>query len=148
MANEGFSLEVENIPSNINTPMALEQWLANEFKYVMEVNHDDWQSPEETIRSKKGDCEDFAILASRVLALWGREGQMIIIHFRGLNIAHAICIWKEENGLYSFLSNRKLHRTGERSIRNAISKYYPDWKSITFIDEKNRRVRMLMNKDR
>lgn len=36
-------------------------WVARNVKYSYDV-HDEWQTPEETLASLEGDCEDFAIL--------------------------------------------------------------------------------------
>jgi len=120
------------IPASVTTPTEFVSWLKDGFYYHLEAN-DDWQSPEETIRSKSGDCEDYALLASAFLSNIGyTENYVIIVKFSGLYTRHAICVFREKNGSYSFISNKKMFRTGQKSVRSAISKYYPDWEEITF----------------
>ena len=124
------------IPS-VRTPEALACWLSNNFRYELKLT-DAWQTPEETIKLKKGDCDDFALLAQAVLKGLGIKSDVVIIKFRGLNVLHAICIWKEETGSYSFISNCELTRTGKADIQQAIAKFYPDVESIIYTDQNMR----------
>ena len=128
-----FSKDFENIPSSVQTPQALANWLSSEFSYRMELV-DEWQKPRETISSRTGDCEDFAILASAFLTRSGIPNDIAIVKFRDLNISHAVCLWKGEDGSYSFISNGKLRRTGKRTIKSAIKKFYPDCENVILLD--------------
>jgi hypothetical protein len=130
--NVCYSRNVSGVPVSVTTPRELAEWLSCEFSYRMELR-DDWQTPRETIRSRQGDCEDFAILVSTVLSRQGIANDLITVYFKDLPVAHAICMWKENDGTYSFMSNKKLYRSRENSIRNAIRKYYPDWEKIAFV---------------
>jgi hypothetical protein len=127
-----FSKELKNVPSSVQTPQALANWLSSEFSYRMELL-DQWQEPQETIDSRAGDCEDFAILVSALLTRLGIPNDVIILKFRDLNIAHAVCLWRDEDGSYNFISNGELKRTGKRHIESAIGKFYPDCEKITFL---------------
>ena len=138
----GVSIASEGIPSDIHTPKDLVKWLSSEFQYRLEMP-DKWQAPEETIYLKRGDCEDFAILTSEFLAGKGISSHIVVINFKGLSARHAICIWKEENGTYSFTTNRKLRRTGSYSLPSAVEKFYPDWKMITFTDRNKKHLRVI-----
>jgi hypothetical protein len=64
----------------------------------------------------------------------GIENQVLIIRFNELKIMHAVCIWKDKNGFYSFISNQELQRTGHRTAEGAVRKYYPDCSTIASID--------------
>ena len=88
------------------------------------------QTPQETLKLRTGDCDDFASLAKAILASNGIKSDLVIIKYRELNIMHAICMYKEADGTYSFISNSELKRTGELNFTDAIAKYYPDWKKI------------------
>lgn len=124
-----FAQSVENISSLVHTPQELGVWLASEFRYQGEIP-DYWQSTEETLNLKTGDCEDFAILAQDVLKNLGIDSDMVIIKFRGLKESHAVCMFKI-NGFYSFISNQKLIQTKQTSIREAVQEKYPDWQKIS-----------------
>lgn len=141
-SQSAFSQSQEVTLSTVKTPEEIARWISSEFTYSVEFP-DKWQSPEETIRLKRGDCEDFAILASEALKRQGIDNDIVIVKFEGLDTSHAICIWKDSRGIYSFISNKKLMKTGETDIRGAIERYYPDWRRITFTDPEHRNKRVL-----
>ena len=142
----GFSQGLEGIPDSVRSPQALVNWFASEFKSHLELI-DEWQSPQETIGLKKGDCEDFAILASEVLKHLGVDNDILIVKFASGRIAHAICAWKDKNRNFSFISNKKLFHTGEKTIECVIEKYYPDWETIILTNENGHYLRTLAKKD-
>lgn len=123
--------KMRNVPHSVQSAQDMANWLASEFEYRMEFS-DSWQTPHDTIMSRTGDCEDFALLASALLHQMGRENDILILKFKGLKTAHAVCIWKDSNDSYNFFSNRELKRTGKNSLEEAIEKYYPDWEEIRF----------------
>ncbi|MFC1643702.1 transglutaminase-like domain-containing protein [Candidatus Omnitrophota bacterium] len=137
-----FAQDLAGVPASVKTPQALADWFSSEFRYRFEMT-DKWQDSQETIDSKEGDCEDFAVLASKVLYDLGISNDILVVKFKDLKIAHAICAWKDESGKYSFISNRKLVRTGKSEIDDAIEKYYPDYEGIIFTDEKRRYIGMI-----
>lgn len=61
--------------------------------YVEDINNqgvtDYWQTPEETLRSKRGDCEDFALLKASMLSEYGYR-YLILVADTKLNAYHAI----------------------------------------------------------
>jgi hypothetical protein len=126
---------IEEIMLSITSPEDIAQFFFQEFTYTTNLP-DQAHSPEETIESRSGDCEDFAILASEMLTRMGVENHVLVIRFRGISVAHAICVWKGKNGLYSFISNRELHHTGQRTVEGAVRKFYPDCETIASIDPK------------
>jgi len=117
-----------SVPSHVNSPQALAKWLTSDFRYVLTLDSrgTKTQAPQETIQLKTGQCGDFAVLASHVLSGLGITNKVIIIKYRGLSIMHAICIWKNEDGTYSFISNQELNCTGKKSLDEAVRKFYPD----------------------
>lgn len=68
---------------------------------------------------------------------------ILIIEFDGLDIKHAVCIWKNKDLTFSYLSNTKIYRTGMNSIIDALSKYYPDWSRVVFVDDERNRIKVL-----
>lgn len=124
---------MERAMSGIQSPEDIARFFSQEFTYTMTLP-DRAHSPEETIAAMSGDCEDFAILASAMLTRMGIENQVFVIKFSDLKIAHAVCIWKDRNGYYSFISNQELHRTGQSTVESAIRKFYPDCQALVSID--------------
>ena len=150
---EGLSRELEGVPaslqngapSSLQSPKDISDWLSKEFSYRFELP-DRWQDPTETISLKTGDCEDFAILSSELLGRIGISSDIVIVKFRDLNISHAICIWKNPNGSYDFISDRRLHRSGRERIEDAVERYYPDWEKLIFVDRNKKLKRTLCRK--
>jgi len=121
----GQNVNLEEVISFIHTPSQLSGWLIKEFNYRGEFP-DYWQSAQQTLELKGGDCEDFAILSHAILTELGIENNIVLVKFRDLRQFHALCIFKDK-GAYSFISNQKLIRTKATSIEQAIEKIYPDW---------------------
>ncbi|MGB3082314.1 MAG: hypothetical protein WBB86_04935 [Candidatus Omnitrophota bacterium] len=86
-------------------------------------------------------------MASRVLGYLGIHNDVLIVKFNGGKLAHAICIWKDKEGNLCFISDKKLFRTGEKTIKNAIEKYYPDWEDIISTNEKGRYLGTVVRKN-
>lgn len=123
-----YSQGVGSVPYAVTTPNELAEWLGKDFRYCLTFP-DRWQTPEETMEVRSGDCEDFAALASYVLDRIGVSNGILVINFKGTDLGHVVCIWKETDGSFSYISNRKLYRTGETDIKKAIERYYPEWES-------------------
>lgn len=119
--------------ASMRSPDDLVRWMSKELSYTM-VLPDMVHTPEETLAAHTGDCDDLAILASTMLRRMGIENTVLILKFRGLSVRHAICIWKDANGSYSFISGRELTRTGKDTVEKAVMKYYPDCESMTALD--------------
>jgi len=130
------------IPVYIQTPAQVSQWFRSEFRYETEMP-DRWQPAEETVDVKKGDCEDFAILAQAVLKRLNIPSEILVINFKDLpNQAHSVCIFK--NGeFYSLISNQELIQTHASAIEAAIEEQYPDWESITFTTAKREELKFV-----
>lgn len=137
-----FAQEFEMGLITASTPQELAKWFSEEFKYQWEII-DKWNTPQETIDSKEGDCEDFAILASAVLWRMGIDNDILVIKFKDLDVAHCICVWEDENGMYNFMSNKELYNTGKNKIKAAIDKFFPDWEKVTFTDYQRKNVQVV-----
>jgi hypothetical protein len=131
--NSANATSIAELSSVAQTPVQLSGWMTQNLKYVLEVPHER-QAAQATLDLERGQCEDFAILAQAVLKRMGIQSQVVIIKYKGLNIMHAVAIYKEAGGTYSFFSNQVLVRTNATSIEGAISKMYPDWERLFFAD--------------
>jgi hypothetical protein len=137
--------EIKDIPSSIATVDDFANWLSSEFEYQWKLTKDR-QAPDQTILSKQGNCEDFAVLASAFLSKIGIQNNIAIVSFNGISISHAISIWQDKEESYSFISNRSLHRTGKKTIEEAVGKYYPDWKKIVIANTRQNYIRVIRRK--
>jgi predicted transglutaminase-like cysteine proteinase len=71
----------------LTTQAEILRWVADEIIYIAEplegeVGYkvrDDWKTPEETLLSRSGDCEDFTILLMYLLDLIGVKTEMALV---------------------------------------------------------------------
>jgi len=124
---------LEDAALTVRSPEELASWLSGKFTSSMTFP-DRTHTPRETLESRSGNCDDFAVLASAMLTRMGIENRVLIIKFRQLTMSHAICIWKDRDGAYSFISNRELCRTGRKTVGDAVKRYYPDCIEVCDLD--------------
>lgn len=105
------------------TPMELGDWLRDNFTYQNDLK-EYWKTPEETIRDKGGDCEDFAFLVSDILTLMNIDNQVFAmqdIQKRG----HAICIFTY-NKRFGYFSNQAVKFVNYPDAVTLIKEEYDD----------------------
>lgn len=100
MKHSGLTEEqyIDLLTRSLDTPEKLGQYLQTHIQYAPEPKEEDhWQTPEETIRRGKGDCEDYALLAERILNNQGKNAH-VVSNLRD----HASCVWikKRPDGRY------------------------------------------------
>ena len=88
--------EPQGVPSTIKTPQDIEKWFSS-LKSQMTLP-DVPQTVQEMLESRAGDCDDFATLASKILADLGISSEVLVIQYTGTPLRHAICLWVDENG--------------------------------------------------
>ena len=54
-------------------------WRALPTRYVQDPAGDDWQTPEETLRRREGDCEDWSVLLAAILILLGLDARVGVV---------------------------------------------------------------------
>lgn len=67
--------------------------------WITHLNHSDyWHYPEETIKNRKGDCEDFAILLCSLLRAYGYspEEVYVVLGIDSNDTGHAFVVLKED----------------------------------------------------
>jgi hypothetical protein len=122
---------------SVRTPDELQKWMDTNLTYQSE-EVDYWKSPEETIRDKGGDCEDLAILASRVLNDLRIENKVVFVIFKYNNEVkgHIICIYKTFDGNYNFFTNTQLIKTPFQSLHKLLYVYYRGWTRAGYVNVK------------
>lgn len=113
-------------PYFINNPVDLGNWLRGNFSYENEEK-EYWKTPEETIGDKKGDCEDFAFLAQRVLTDLGYEAYTIMLVDTRNNVGHAICLFKETDGSLSIFDNYLYIPHKAKDFNSILKKDYSEY---------------------
>lgn len=89
---------IDLLVRSLDTPEKLGRYLRTRIEYVQDPKGENyWQTPEETIQRGEGDCEDYALLAQRILQSQGKNAH-VVSNFQD----HASCVWirKRANGKY------------------------------------------------
>lgn len=115
-------------PKWVNSPSKLSLWLMTNFTYQKEKFKfiDYWKRPEETLRDKGGDCEDFAFLVDRILSDLGYDTEVRGFCREDKKACHAICLIKQ-NEKYTFFSNKYYLSQEHDSIEKLLTNNYPTW---------------------
>jgi len=94
-------------------------WLKENIKYESDNGRDCWSMPEDTLRKKYGDCEDYAFLNAAFLSVFGYNPEVLAV--TKPDGIHAICVF-EDNGYYCWIDNADLRRSSAQSMVE-FSKY-------------------------
>jgi len=86
---------------------------------------DYWQSPEEVFTRGRGDCEDYALLASDLLARQGVHSFLFSLYGKK-GYAHTVCVFME-GGRYSVLNQARLVRYRAVSLEELAGKLCSGW---------------------
>ena len=117
-----------------DTPARIEQFM----RYIIYERDrgEYWQTPEETLLRKKGDCDDFAILSYTLLKKAGYECKLVAILFE--ESGHAVTMFKTGDYWNIFDLNWYVLSTS-KSLPEFFDSYYgTTWISIWEINPKSR----------
>jgi soluble cytochrome b562 len=98
--------------------------------------HADIQPPKEFLATKSGDCDDYAILADRVLRKHGFTTRLISVRMPGL-LTHVVCYVSEEKVYLDFNNRVYLSRTEKsgpdlREIAQKVARSFEaNWTSVS-----------------
>lgn len=124
-------------PASIKTPTDLSQWMIKSFVYQDE-EIDYWKTPEETIKDKSGDCEDFAILSKKVLKDLGHKAYVIVLVNKDKSkFSHAVCLFQEKNKTYSVIDNQYYYSFKYKNWKKLLNKIYSQYKEVYNCVNKN-----------
>jgi len=78
---EVVSLIVSSVSLNrsVNGIVAAFEWVRENIQYLEDDGSDDWQSANETLEKRTGDCEDQAILLASIYGAMGLNGRVNVI---------------------------------------------------------------------
>ncbi len=88
-------------------------WLEKNMTYQADHGKDQWLTPQEFLKIKRGDCEDFAFLNAQVLSVVGFSAHIITLS--SAQNAHAICAF-EHNGKFYWFDNAKLKSSAATNL--------------------------------
>ncbi len=139
-------LSLQTLSAELTSPEKIARYLWRNFAYEKDQSQfgteEYWQSADQFLSNRKGDCEDFALLASELLKQSGRTA--FIVNIYGSRYAHTICIYIE-NGKYNAIDGSDLKRVNADDLKSLISKINPSWTraAITDISEETNKGKIL-----
>ncbi|HTL47462.1 MAG TPA: transglutaminase-like domain-containing protein [Verrucomicrobiae bacterium] len=123
------SLDFQTLTTKLSTPEDLAKYMWRNFRYENDQSNfgkaEYWQSPEEFMENKAGDCEDFALFASEILKQQGKKTFLLNIY--GSGFAHTICVFVE-NGKYNAMDGTDVKRINANDLPSLMNEIYPQWK--------------------
>jgi len=135
-----------------STPQAIGRWFREDFHFVRDREQfgvvERWQAPEEFLATRRGDCEDFALLARELLVRNGVEAFVFSL-FGDDGYAHTVCAFRDRDG-YSVLTRRGVQRIRARSLEGLATRLHPSWNFGGVVERDGvygRLVRELRNAD-
>lgn len=116
------------LASELKTPEALERFMNKNFIYledrVLFRQEEYWQTPEEMLQRKRGDCEDFAAFAEAILK---RNGYKVFLFsaFWDEN-AHTVAVF-ESRGRWRIFDIDRLRSMKGNSVRDLGNDIHRAW---------------------
>lgn len=111
------------------TPEALVQFFQQQMTFEEDIRLfsevDYWQTPEEFLARRAGDCEDYALLAEAVLRNLRMEAFVFSLYGEG-GYAHTVCVFVEE-GRYHVINQDRLLRLKAKTLEELAEALYARW---------------------
>ena len=121
---------LDQMASTYTTPKAVAAFLHKAFTFKQDEElfgeADRWQSPEEFVARKAGDCEDYALLARTLLRRNGIEAFVFSV-FGKDEYAHTVCVFVDHRGRYNVIDVDKLRVLDVKSLESVASWLSPGW---------------------
>ena len=92
-------------------------WLCRNIEYRTSPQGDAWVLPEDILRRRWGDCEDFALLNSAVLRVLGYQPRFLAL--RRARRAHAICT-VQKDGAFVWFDNANIQGASATTLQDFV----------------------------
>lgn len=146
-------LSLQTLSAELTSPEKIARYLWRNFAYEKDQSQfgteEYWQSADQFLSNRKGDCEDFAVLARELLKQSGHKA--FIVNIYGTRYAHTICVFIE-NGKYQAIDGSELKRINAGNLESLMSTINKDWKRAAIAEisgetNKSKIVKMIQNKN-
>ena len=119
---------LDHLAKELSSPEALVKFMKQNFTYVTDhqlFGQDEyWQSAEEMLERRRGDCEDYALFAEAILSR--NEYQVFILSVYWDNDAHTVAVF-EQDGRWGILNLDQLRYTKASSIAELSNTVRQNW---------------------
>lgn len=121
---------LDELAHRYTTPSAIAAFLRQGFTVQQDMElfgeADHWQSPEEFVARRAGDCEDFAMLARELLRRnWIKADLLSVYGADGY--AHTVCVFVDPHGWYNVIDQGTLRSYRAPSMEVLTSRLHPGW---------------------
>jgi len=110
------------------TPKAMVRFMWKNFAFETDRRQfgteDYWQSPQELMRTQKGDCEDFAIFAYEFLRM--NRVPSLLLSIYGKGYGHTVAVYREK-GKYNIIDGTEMRTIETKSLQKMLTTIYPFW---------------------
>lgn len=130
-------LSLRELALELNTPEAIADFLWKNIQFEKDQRQfgveEYWQKPEELLQNRKGDCEDFAVLAHQLFKMNGISSY--ILNLYGGRYAHTVCVFKER-GKYNVMDLDQVRRIEANSLSEVAESLHSDWDKAAIVEPK------------
>lgn len=127
---EQLPAPLEQAAASHPTPDAVADFLQHHFTFQRDADLfgeiDRWQSPEDFLQRRVGDCEDYALLAQELLRRNGIEAYVFSL-FGPEGYAHTVSVFVDEDGRYNVINQGTLRRYRASSLDVVAAEINPAW---------------------
>lgn len=132
--NPAQVLSIQELAHELKTPESIAQYLWRHFSFENDRRQfgktEYWQSPEEFLKTRKGDCEDFSILAHALLKTLGFRAYILNVY--GSGFAHTVCVF-EEGGRLSVIDGDRVLRYRAKTLEEVSQRLHSHWKASAVV---------------
>lgn len=143
-------LLIDQLARTYSTPGELVRFLKDTITFATDQElfgvPDYWQTPEEFLARRAGDCEDYALLAQAVLERQGVEAHVVSL-FGQDGYAHTFCVFREA-GRYGVINQDRVRYYRSRSLEGVAGQVYRGWTYAAFSERygiRGRATRLIAN---
>lgn len=138
-------LSLEVIAPRYASPQELAQFLRDAITPATDEElfgqPDYWQTPEEFLKRRAGDCEDYALFSQAILQRQGIEAHVLSLFGEG-GLAHTVCVFIDA-GRYHVVDQDHLKAYGAPTIAALASHLYPGWTHAALAERFGHRGKLL-----
>lgn len=128
------SMALQALALQLTTPEVIAKFIWKNFSFERDQHQfgreEYWQAPEELLKNKKGDCEDFARFAAEILKLNGVNAFLMNIY--GGRFSHTVCVFKEGDS-YNVIDGTSVKRFHSKNLNEIASNLYAFWNKAAIV---------------
>ena len=135
------NIQLNEVAAIYTNPQALERFMKTSMTYatdqVLFQEADHWQSPEEFLTRRSGDCEDFALFVEAVMQKQGRQAYVLSLYGNS-DYAHTVGVFYEKGG-YNVFDEKGITYYKAKSFEQLATLIHPGWTNAALTERSGTR---------